>query len=149
MNRTTTTFGRLLAVVAALAVAAIAATAVSAATGKGVGTGTWVGTLSQDLSALDEPYTTKLVVSVLKGRLVGIVASVRMECPGSMIRDARVSKGWLPGQGPKLTAANGFSVKVGDAVISGHLGQGLANGHASAVGHGCHGNGSWIGKRRY
>jgi hypothetical protein len=138
MNRITLT---------SLAAAAALVLTASPAAAKPI-TGTWGGELSQDLSALDEPYTTNIGFQAYKGRIVNVYAEVRMECPESSIRDARIFKSYRIGRGPKLRPGGGFSLKVKNVSISGALGKARGDGNASASGDGCHGNGTWQVKRR-
>lgn len=158
--------GKLTAVVlatSALAVATAGMALGSSATQQAAGarTGTWSGTIAnKELSFAEGSFTTKIVVQALRGRITLVVATVRMECPETSVWDARVSKGFRAGTGPKLTAGGGFFVavptvagpfsKAGAVVkVSGALKEGGGSGTASARanGEGCSGSGSWHAKR--
>ena len=109
-------------------------------------TGNWTGDTSQDLKLLEEPYTTNIGFSVLRGRIVDVVAEVRMECGEYEIDDAVVRKSFEPGRGPKLVAGD-FAFKVDDVRFSGHLGNKSGSGTASAQDGACSGRGDWKVKR--
>jgi hypothetical protein len=126
----------LLSLFACLAVASPA----SAATG-----GNWTGDTSQDLG-LEQPYTTTIGFVALRGRIVEVVAEVRMECGEYEIDDAVVRQSYEPGRGPKLVAGN-FAFKAEGVRFSGHLGKTGGSGTASAREGTCSGNGSWQVKR--
>jgi len=126
----------LLALLACFALVAPASAAV---------TGNWSGETSQDLG-LEEPYTTKIVFNVLRGRIVAVVAEVRMECGEYEIDDAVVRKSYEPGRGPQLVAGN-FAFKAEGVRFSGHLGNTGGSGTASARDGSCAGKGDWDVKR--
>lgn len=130
----------LVPVLALLACFALAAPASAAVTGN------WTGETSQDLKLLEEPYTTNIGFSVLRGRIVAVVAEVRMECGEYEIDDAVVRKSYEPGRGPKLVAGN-FAFKVEGVRFSGHLGKTGGSGTASARDSTCSGKGDWKVKR--
>lgn len=109
-------------------------------------TGNWTGKTSQDLKLLEDPYTTTIGFSVLRGRIVDVVAEVRMECAEYEIDDAVVRKSYEPGRGPKLVAGN-FAFKVEGVRFSGHLGNNAGSGTASARDGTCSGKGDWKVKR--
>jgi hypothetical protein len=127
----------------------------------GAQAGTWGGTIeNKKLSFAEGSYTTKIVVQALRGRITLVVATVRMECPETSVWDARVSKGFRAGTGPKLTASGGFFVTVptvdgpfskagANVKVSGALKAGGGSGTASARadGEGCSGSGSWHARR--
>ena len=120
--------------------------ALAAPAAAGTLTGNWTGETSQDLALLEEPYTTEIGFSVLRGRIVDVVAEVRMECGEYEIDDAVVRKSYEPGRGPKVVAGNvGF--KVDGLKFSGHLGASGGSGTASARDGACSGNGEWKVKR--
>lgn len=127
----------LLSLLACLALAASASAAI---------TGTYTGETSQDLSALDEPYKTDIVITVLNGRIVGIVAELRLECSPTEITDARVLKSYSSSKGPKI--AGGFAIKVQGVRIEGAIGKKAGNGSIAATKGGCSGNGVWNVKKR-
>jgi hypothetical protein len=128
----------LLSLLACLALAAPAAAAV---------TGNWTGETSQDLKLLEEPYTTTIGFSVLRGRIVEVVAEVRMECGEYEIDDALVRESYEPGRGPKLVAG-GFAFKADGVLFSGHLANATGSGTVSAHDGACTGRGDWRVKRR-
>jgi hypothetical protein len=132
-------------VVATLAVAwaATVATASPAAL-----TGTWSGKTSQDLSLTEEPFSVRISISALNGRLATIATTVRMECPDPAVQDIRVLKSFGPGKGPLLGETGGFTVKISGARISGRLGLRNASGRFHAAQGGCAGKGSWKAARR-
>lgn len=109
-------------------------------------TGNYTGETSQDLSALDEPYKTDIVFSVLNGRIVGIVAEVRLECGPAEITDARVVKSYPSSSGPKI--AGGFAIKVQGVRIEGAIGKKSGSGSIAATKGGCSGKGTWSVKKR-
>jgi major membrane immunogen (membrane-anchored lipoprotein) len=109
-------------------------------------TGTYTGETSQDLSALDEPYKTDIVITVLNGRIVGIVAELRLECGPAEITDARVLKSYSSSKGPKI--AGGFAFKVQGVRIEGTIGKKAGNGGIAATKGGCSGHGTWAVKKR-
>ncbi len=143
--------------VAALVLAAggaHAAAAVPAGPAAPVPTGTWVGLTTQTLENLDRPYTTKFVVTAYGGRVLTIVATVRMQCPGDSIRDARAVKSFRTGRGPLISATGGFATKFaglygGTVSVAGNLRRTGASGTVSADALTCSGDGTWSGKRRY
>lgn len=126
----------LLALLTCLALAAPASAAI---------TGNFGGETSQDLGALDEPYKTDIVFQVLNGRIVGIVAEVRLECGPAEITDARVVKSYPSSRGPKI--AGGFSFKVQGVRIEGAIGKKAGSGSIASTKGGCSGNGSWSVKK--
>jgi hypothetical protein len=153
--------GRLkVAVITAMALAMATTGAALAASG-GTQTGTWGGTIAnRELSFAEGSYTTKIVVKALRGRVSWVVATVRMECPGTSVWDAQVSKRFPAGKGPKLTADGGFVVsietvdgpfsKAGATVrVSGAVRPAGGSGTASARAEreGCSGSGTWRAKR--
>lgn len=127
----------MLSLLACLALAAPA----SAAT-----TGNWTGETSQDLKLLEEPYTTTVGFSVLRGRIVDVVAEVRMECGEYEIDDAVVRESYEPGHGPKLVAG-GFAFKADGVLFRGHLAKASGSGTVSAHDSNCSGSGDWKVKR--
>lgn len=129
-------FAPLFVLLACLALAAPASAAI---------TGNFSGETSQDLSALDEPYKTDIVFSVLRGRIVGIVAEVRLECGPAEITDARVVKSYSSKTGPKI--AGGFAIKVQGVRIEGAIGKKGGSGSIAATKGGCSGNGTWSVKK--
>lgn len=131
------TLAPLLALLACLALAAPASAAIS---------GNYSGETSQDLSALDEPYRTDIVITVLNGRIVGIVAEVRLECGSSEITDARVLKSYPSSRGPKI--AGGFAFRVQGVRIEGAIGKKAGSGGIAATKGGCSGHGTWFVKKR-
>lgn len=126
-----------LSLLACLALAAPAAAAV---------TGNWTGETSQDLSLLEEPYTTNIGFSVLRGRIVDVVAEVRMECGEYEIDDALVRESYEPGRGPKLVAG-GFAFKADGVLFRGHLAKASGSGTVSSHDSNCSGSGDWRVKR--
>lgn len=146
MNRLRPTPLRLLVALAALALG-LAAHATAATTAKGKPqTGTWAGKVSQELG-LDEPYVTKLVISVYKGRVVGLAARIRMLCDDDAVTDALVSESWRIGKGPKLTPKGSFALTAGEVALQGNLGLVLAEGTVKARTSSCQGDGFWKAKR--
>ncbi len=127
----------LLSLLACLALAAPAAAAI---------TGTYGGETSQDLSALDEPYKTDFGITVLNGRIVLVVAELRLECGASEITDARVFKSYSSSKGPKI--ADGFAFRVQGVLIEGAIGKEAGSGGISASKGGCSGKGTWSVKKR-
>jgi len=127
----------LLSLLACLALAAPAGAAV---------TGNWTGETSQDLQLLEEPYTTNVGFSVLRGRIVEVVAEVRMECGEYEIDDALVRESYEPGRGPKLVA-NSFAFKADGVKFSGHLSKATGSGTVTARDGTCSGRGDWKVKR--
>lgn len=109
-------------------------------------TGNWTGETSQDLKLLEEPYTTNIGFSVLRGRIVEVVAEVRMECGEYEIDDALVRESYEPGRGPKVVAGD-FGFKADGVRFSGHLGGSGGSGTASARDGACSGKGDWKVKR--
>jgi hypothetical protein len=149
-------------VAAALAIATTgAALAGTSAAPTRAGTGTWGGTIeNKELSFAEGSYTTKIVVQALRGRLMTVVATVRMECPETAVWDARVSMRYRTGTGPKLSASGGFFVaiptvegpfsKAGATVkVAGSLKAGGGSGTATAraSGESCSGSGTWHARR--
>jgi hypothetical protein len=126
----------LLSLLACLPLASPAAAAV---------TGNWTGETSQDLKLLEEPYTTTVGFSVLRGRIVDVVAEVRMECGEYEIDDAVVRESYEPGRGPKV--AGGFAFKADGVRFSGHLANATGSGTVSAHDSTCSGQGDWKVKR--
>jgi hypothetical protein len=126
-----------LSLLACLALAAPASAAV---------TGNWTGETSQDLKLLEEPYTTTVGFSVLRGRIVDVVAEVRMECGEYEIDDALVRESFEPGRGPKLVAG-GFAFKADGVLFRGHLANATGSGTVSAHDSNCSGKGDWHVKR--
>ena len=108
-------------------------------------TGNWTGETSQDLKLLEEPYTTTIGFSVLRGRIVDVVAEVRLECGEYEIDDALVRKSYEPGRGPKV--AGGFTFSVEGVKIHGHLARASGSGTISAHDSACSGQGEWKVKR--
>lgn len=129
----------LLSLLACLLVAAPASAAM---------TGTWSGETSQDLPALDEPYTTDIGFSVLNGRIVLVNAEVRMLCGESAVMDAKVFKSFRTNKGPQLSAKGRFSFTVQGVHISGRLTPKAGEGRISASKADCSGKGTWSVKRR-
>ncbi|MDQ2631094.1 MAG: hypothetical protein M3Y75_09005 [Actinomycetota bacterium] len=119
---------------------------VLAAPASGAITGNYSGETSQDLGALDEPYKTDIVFSILNGRIVGIVAELRLECGPSEITDARVLKSYSSSRGPKV--AGGFAFRVQGVLIEGAIGKKAGSGGISATKGGCSGKGTWNVKKR-
>lgn len=109
-------------------------------------TGNWTGETSQDLQLLEEPYTTTIGFSVLRGRIVDVVAEVRMECGEYEIDDAVIRKSYEPGRGPKVVAGN-IGFKVDGVRFSGHLGGTGGSGTVAAHDSSCSGTGDWKVKR--
>jgi hypothetical protein len=116
------------------------------ASGAGM-TGTWGGETSQDLG-LEKPYTTNIGFSVLNGRIINVVAEVRMQCGESSIQDVRVSKSYRTSSGPRLGAKGGFNITVQGARIGGKLTRKAGAGNISASKGECSGKGSWSVSRR-
>ncbi len=107
--------------------------------------GNWSGDTSQDLG-LDEPYTTTIGFTALRGRIVEVVAEVRMECGEYEIDDAVVRQSYKLDRGPKLVAGN-FAFKAEGVRFSGHLGNTGGSGTTSARDGACSGKGEWQVKR--
>lgn len=128
---------RVLVLLAALVVCIAIVAPASAAV-----TGNFSGETSQDLG-LDEPYTTDIVFSILNGRMVTVVAEVRMQCGPAEIRDVRVLKSYKTGRGPQLSGGGGFAFTVQGAHISGSIGKKAGSGTISASKGGCSGDGKW------
>jgi hypothetical protein len=124
-----------------IALIAMLACLVSAAPASAALTGNYAGETTQDLG-LDDPYTTKIVVTVLRGHLVGIVATVRMESPEPAVWDGRIVKGWRAGKGPKLHNGN-FSVHEDGVRVSGHVGERAGSGSIRGRRGGFEGTGDW------
>lgn len=121
-------------------------------------TGIWTGTAEQDLQHLETPYTTRILLKAYKGRIIDVVAELRLECGPDKIQDARVSKSFRIGRGPLITSTGRFALKVtpngafsthtGYIAISGTLGKALGDGNISGASNGCQGAGIWKAKRR-
>jgi hypothetical protein len=143
-----------LVVLAVLAAFAVAVPGASAAPSPR--TGTWSGTTEQDLG-LDEPYTTRIVIKALRGRIISVAAEIRMQCDDDTILDARVFKSYRVRRGPELSRRGAFSLKVkpngqfstteGRITISGTLARRGGDGNASAQAGSCRGNGTWSADR--
>jgi len=131
MNRRT--LAPLLALLACLVLAAPASAAL---------TGNFSGKTTQDLKLTEEPYESGIVFSILRGRIVNVVAEVRMECPGPSVYDAKVLKSYRNGTGPRLVKGS-FGFKVQGVHISGGIGKRGGSGSISSNKSGCHGNGEW------
>ncbi|HEY2716738.1 MAG TPA: hypothetical protein VGI73_11025 [Solirubrobacterales bacterium] len=135
----------LLSLLACLALAApCLALGAQSASAAGV-TGNWTGETSQGLKLLEEPYTTTIGFSVLRGRIVDVVAEVRMECGEYEIDDAVVRESYEPGRGPKV--AGGFTFSVEGVTVHGHLGRATGSGTVSAREGNCSGTGDWRVRR--
>jgi hypothetical protein len=134
-------------VVTALVAVCASAAVATAAESKGR-TGTWSGKTSQDLAELEEPYSVRISISALNGRLQTIATTVRMECPGPSVQDIRILKSFVAGKGPALSDSGGFTVRISGVSISGRLGLRNASGRFDVSKGGCSGKGSWSAKRR-
>jgi hypothetical protein len=134
----------LLLVVAVLA--ALPAAADAAPARSGVYTGTAVHppfSFAPDI----EPYDTRFVVTVLRGRVVGMFVEARMECPNVTIMDKRF---WsLKFRGPKLSGSGGFTLRKKGIVVSGTIGKRVASGTISASDGACDVSGvKWDAKKK-
>jgi hypothetical protein len=94
-----------------------------------------------------EPYDTRFVVTVLRGRVVGMFVEARMECPNVSIMDKRFWR--LKFRGPKLNGSGGFTLKKKGITVSGSIGKNAAAGTISASDGACKVSGvKWEAKRK-
>ena len=125
--------------------------AVTAASAPAAGiTGTYTGTTHQEFPALDNAsYTTRIVFQVYRGRLAGLVGTVRMYCPAEVaVRDVKVVESWRVGRGPRVASGVSFSVRADGATIRGSLNRASGGGSISSSSGGCSGTGDWTARRR-
>ena len=100
-------------------------------------------------------YESTMVVRAYKGRIQGVVATVRMEC-GTLeapetygVRDVRVLQSWGTGRGPRLSSRGTYAFRADGAYFHGRLSSLSAIGGASArYGEDCHGTGRHNLQRR-
>jgi len=132
------------------AVAALAALPAAAQAGKHRDlTGNYTGTTEQPPFSFTEdfePYTDKIVLQVLRGRLIGLYTTIRMECPEISILDRHPSS--LPRKGLALKDHGSFHFSEDGISISGSIRRHSASGSMSGHVDGCMMSGvSWEAKR--
>ncbi|HET7445981.1 MAG TPA: hypothetical protein VFJ57_15135 [Solirubrobacterales bacterium] len=110
-------------------------------------TGNWNGKTTQELQLTDVPWKTGITFSVLNGRIVTVVAEVRLECGEVEILDAKAFKSYPIGRGPQVSPKGNFGFTLEGVHIKGHLGSGAGSGQISGHRSGCHGKGEWQIKR--
>jgi hypothetical protein len=148
MSRIAATIPRLLALGILVALASAAPVATAAPKAKPF-TGTWSGRTSQEISFADpdaEPFSVRITITALNGRLQSLATTVRMECPGPAVQDIRILKSFGSG-GPVLPKGGGFAVKVNGVSISGGLAPAGGSGRFNVAKGGCHGKGTFKLKR--
>jgi hypothetical protein len=81
----------------------------------------------------DDLFKPRIVISELNGRLVGVVATVRLECANPpSVGDVRVLEGWRVNRRPEGLAQRSFSFHSDNNVwIHGTLSRGRAVGAMS------------------
>jgi hypothetical protein len=99
-------------------------------------TGVWRGESVPEFRSLpvtDNMYKPRIVISELNGRLVGVVATVRLECAEPLsVSDVRVVEGWRVNRGPRVSRSGSFSFHSDNNVwIHGTLSRGRAVGEMS------------------